>query len=163
MGQVPGSHFRFVRPEGDVPAFRRNVLAEFAKRGVEAARVEFVAVRGTHLQHYNSIDVALDTFPHVGGTTTCETIWMGVPTVTLVGPAFFERMSCSNLTNAGLGDLCARTTAEYVSIAVALAGDRARLRSLRRGLRDSLRSLPLGDEAGFVRDFYAAAEAAARE
>lgn len=154
MQQVPGSRFLFVRPEGKVEAFRKHAEAAFAAHGVTADRVMFTAVRGTHMQHYNDIDIALDTFPHVGGTTTCETLWMGVPTVTLVGPAFFERISYSNLSNAGLGDLCAFTVADYVAKAVGLAGDRARREYLRHNLRQDMAKTPLGQVDAFVEAFY---------
>lgn len=154
LSAVPGSRFLFVRPEGGVAAFRSNVEKEFAKRGVEADRVRYVPIRGKHLPHYNDIDIALDTFPHVGGTTTCETLWMGVPVVTLVGPAFFERLSYSNLNNAGLGDLCAFSVDEYVDKALALAEDRTRRRVLRQSLRRQIKEHPLGQPERFTRAFY---------
>jgi len=153
---VPGSRFLFVRPEGAVPAFRRNVEAELARRGVDPDRIAYTPVRGTHLRHYNDIDVALDSFPHVGGTTTCEALWMGVPTITLVGPAFFERLSYSNLSNAGLGELCAFSAEEYVAKAVELAEDQPRRRMLRQGMRARIRQNPLGQVERFVQDFYGA-------
>jgi protein O-GlcNAc transferase len=144
LTEVPGSRFLFVRPEGGTAPFRDNLARAFAKHGIASDRIEFLPIRGKHLQHYNKIDISLDTAPHTGGTTTCETLWMGVPAVTLVGPAFFERLSYSNLSNAGLGDLCSFTPDDYVRIAVALAGDRARRLALRHGLRDQIRRLPLG-------------------
>jgi protein O-GlcNAc transferase len=152
---VPGSRFLFVRPEGNSEAFRANARKVFAERDVDPDRIEFVGIRGKHLPHYNSIDIALDSFPHVGGTTTCETLWMGVPTVTLVGPGFPERLSYSNLSNAGLGDLCARTPEEFVQISAALAGDKARRRHLRQNLRSQIRAHPLGDTERWVKSFYA--------
>jgi protein O-GlcNAc transferase len=155
MREVAGSRFLFVRPEAGAESFRANVCAAFDKHGIARERIDFVAVRGRHLQYYNRIDIALDTAPHTGGTTTCETLWMGVPTVTLVGEAFFERLSFSNLNNAGLGDLCAFSREEFVAIATRLAADRARRRELRHGLRPRLRTLPLGDTARWVRNFEA--------
>jgi len=159
MAAVPDSTFLFVRPEGGTEIFRRNLAREFAKHGIAAERIEHVAVRGQHRPHYNKIDIALDTAPHVGGTTTCEAIWMGVPTVTLVGPAFFERLSYSNLSNAGLGDLCAATEDDYVRIAVALAADRPRRLALRHGLRDQIRARPLGQGQRWVDNFQHQIEA----
>ena len=154
---VAGSRFLFVRPEGNAASFVTNTRAAFAKRDVDPARIDFVGVRGKHLPHYNSIDIALDSFPHVGGTTTCETLWMGVPTITLVGPGFPERLSYSNLSNAGLGELCAFSAEDYVAKAVALAEDRARRRVLRRELRAMIRANPLGDTQRFVNAFYSKA------
>jgi len=153
LRRVDGSRFLFVRPEAGAASFRANVSRIFSEHGIGPERIEFEAVRGRHLPHYNRIDIALDTAPHTGGTTTCETLWMGVPTVTLVGEAFFERLSFSNLSNAGLGDLCARTNAQYVEIATSLAADRARRLDLRQGLRSALGTLPLGDTRRWVRNF----------
>jgi predicted O-linked N-acetylglucosamine transferase (SPINDLY family) len=154
MRSVPASRFLFVRPEGGTPAFRSNVEAAFAARNVDPGRIAYVPVRGDHLKHYNEIDVALDSFPHVGGTTTCETLWMGVPVVTKVGPAFQERLSYSNLNNAGLPELCARTTEEYVAKAIELARDRPLRRAMRAGLRGMIRIRPLGQAERFTRHFY---------
>jgi protein O-GlcNAc transferase len=153
---VDGAHFLFVRPECAVPVFQDNVRAIFAANGVPAERVDFVAVRGTHMPHYNKIDIALDAFPQTGGTTTCEALWMGVPTVSLVGPCFYERLSNSNLTNAGLADLCVADRDAYVATAVALAADRSRRSELRHGLRTTIRSTALGRADWFVADFQAA-------
>src|SRR5581483_10816449 len=118
--------------------------------GVAPDRLLYVAVRGAHLPHYNAIDVSLDTYPHTGGTTTCETLWMGVPVVTLVGESFCERMSYSNLNNAGLPELCTRTRADYVSKAIAIANDAAGRGELRRTMRERLGSHPLGRPDLFV-------------
>jgi predicted O-linked N-acetylglucosamine transferase (SPINDLY family) len=153
MNGVPGSRFLFVRPEAGAPTFRANIAREFAKHGVSEDRLLFESVRGKHMRHYNRIDIALDSAPHTGGTTTCETLWMGCPTVTLVGEAFFERLSYSNLSNAGLGDLCGFTREQYVEIAVDLAKDRARRLDLRQNLRDRLRTSPLGDAQRWVKNF----------
>jgi len=158
MHRTSGSRFLIVRPESGAASFRDNIRRVFGENGIEPDRIEFEAVRGRHLPHYNRIDIALDTAPHTGGTTTCETLWMGVPTVTLIGEAFFERLSYSNLNNAGLGDLCARTPEDYVDIATALAADRARRADLRHGLRQRLASLPLGDVRRWVQGFEAAIE-----
>ena len=154
VAAVPGSRFLFVRPEGGSKSFRSNILAHFEAEGVAADRVIFEAVRGAHMPHYNRIDIALDTFPQTGGTTTCEAAWMGVPTVTLIGSAIFERMSYSVLTNAGLGDLCTRNVEDFVATAVALAADRARIADLRANLRDRLKASPLGQTEQFAKDFY---------
>jgi predicted O-linked N-acetylglucosamine transferase (SPINDLY family) len=154
VAAVPDSRFLFVRPEAGAPTFQANMVKAFAKHGVSADRVLFEAVRGAHMPFYNDIDIALDTFPQTGGTTTCESLWMGVPTVTVVGPSVFERLSYSILNNAGLADLCAKDAAEFHDIAVRLAGDRARIGELRRGLRERLKASPLGQTKAFAADFY---------
>lgn len=155
LSRVPGSRFIFVRPESGSRQFQRNVLAHFAAEGVSSDRVEFRPVWGVHMPHLNDIDISLDSFPQTGGGgTNCEALFMGVPTVTLVGEALFERLSYSILQNAGLGDLCATTIDQYVDIAVALAADTDRLQALRTGLREQLRASPLGQTRQFAEDFY---------
>lgn len=150
---VPGSRFLFVRPEGAVPAFRANLERLFAARGVDPARLSYVPVRGAHLPYYNDLDVALDTFPQTGGTTTCESLWMGVPTVSLAGECFFERLSHSNLHNSGLGELSAASREAYVAKAVEISQATAWRTELRRTARERLRAHPLGNPALFTRDF----------
>jgi protein O-GlcNAc transferase len=155
LQRVPGSRFLMVRPEAGVATFRAAMARGFARHGIAADRLAYAAVRGQHMAHYNEIDIALDTLPQTGGTTTCECLWMGVPTVSLVGPAFFERLSFSSLVNAGLRDLAVETPDAYVDAAVALTADVERRRALRRDLRETIRRSPLGDTRGWVRDFEA--------
>lgn len=154
VARTPGSRFAIVRPEAGSPTFRRNVAAEFAAEGVSEDRLDFHAVRGSHLPLYDEIDVTLDAFPLTGGTTTAEALWMGVPVVTLVGEAMYERLSYSLLANVGLEDLAAADLAQYEAIALALAADAPRRRALKQDLRSRIYDGPLGDTAGFARDFY---------
>lgn len=163
VARTPDSRFLFVRPEGATPTFCENIRGVFASEGVDAERVLFEPVRGRHLPFYNQMDISLDTFPQTGGTTTCESLWMGVPVITQVGEAVFERLSYSVLTNVGLGELVARSTAEYVDIAVKLAGEPARIGELRRGMRDRMRASPLGQQKQWADDYYAAIEKVVRE
>jgi len=153
MNMLPNSRFLYVRLEADSELLRDNFCKHMEKHGIKRDRIAFKATNEHHLQFYNDIDIALDTFPHTGGTTTCETLWMGVPAVTLVGPAMFERLSYSNLSNAGLGDLCAFTLQEYKNIAFKLAQDKERRRYLRRSLRQQIMENPLGQPKRFVQGF----------
>jgi len=155
VAATPGSRFMIVRPEAAGARFQAAFTRRFTEAGVAPERLVFRPVRGGHLALYNGIDVALDTFPQTGGTTTCEALWMGAPTVSLRGPALFERLSSSLLANAGLADLIADNPADYVSKAVALAGDLDRLADLRQGLRGRIRSGALGQAPRFAGDFYA--------
>ncbi|WP_293366902.1 tetratricopeptide repeat protein [Phenylobacterium sp.] len=154
MQETPGSRFLFVRPEGSSATFRRNILAEFERGGIAKERIDFATVRGVHMPFYNEIDVSLDTFPLTGGTTTTESLWMGVPVVSLIGEAFYERLSYSLLANSGLADLANPDMDSFVRTAVALAGDRSRRIELRHGLREKIRSGPLGQTDRFAQDFY---------
>jgi predicted O-linked N-acetylglucosamine transferase (SPINDLY family) len=156
LREVPDSRFLFVRPEGSAASFRAHLQAIFEAGGVAPDRVLFEPVRGAHLPHYNRIDITLDCFPQTGGTTTCESLWMGAPCVTLVGESVFERLSYSTLMNLGLPELCARTLDEYVAIAAKLAADPARIAALRSSLRARMQASPLGQTAAWARDFYEA-------
>ncbi len=153
LARTPGSRFMILRPEGGCSTFRSNATRHFVERGIEADRVEF-ATEQPHMLGYNRIDITLDTFPQTGGTTTCEALWMGVPTVSLVGPTIYERLSYSILVNAGLEDLCVRTVDAYVEKAVHLAGDTDRLADIRANQRARLKASPLGRTEEFARDFY---------
>jgi protein O-GlcNAc transferase len=162
MARCPGSHFLFIRPEGSSVSFRDNIRKVFAAAGIEGDRIEFEAVRGAHLPHYNRIDISLDTFPQTGGTTTCESMWMGAPCVSLRGPAPYERLSYSVLSNVGLPELCVETVDDYVEAAVKLGADAARISELRRTLRDRMRASPLGQVEAWAAGFYDAVERTVR-
>jgi predicted O-linked N-acetylglucosamine transferase (SPINDLY family)/GT2 family glycosyltransferase len=134
-------------------------LDQFARRGIEAGRVEarrVEAVNMGHLRAYSEIDVALDTFPWSGHTTACEALWMGVPVVTLRGGRHAGRMTASVLTHAGLADLVAATSDEYRRLAAELARDETRRAELRRTLREQLLTSPLCDGKTFTRGLEAA-------
>ena len=154
VAATPGSKFAFIRPEGSGESFRANILRQFAAEGVSADRVIFHVIRGAHMPFYNEVDITLDPFPLTGGTTTAETLWMGVPLISLIGPAFYERLSASIMTNSGIGDLAVNTLDDYRAAAVALAGNRERRLELRGSLRDRMRNGPLGQTDQFARDFY---------
>jgi len=144
----------FIRPEGGSATFRHNVLAEFERGGIAPERIVFSNVRGAHMPFYNDVDISLDTFPLTGGTTTTEALWMGVPVVSLIGEAFFERLSGSILANCGLVDLTTGDKGEFVRLAVALAADKPRRVALRETLRNRMKSGPLGQTEQFAQDFY---------
>ena len=108
------------------------------------------------LAAYGDIDIALDTFPYNGTTTTCEALWMGVPVVALVGGRHAARVGFSLLQVAGLAEFAAATPETYVDLAVGLAADRARLAAYRRELRPRLAASPLCDPGRFASDMEAA-------
>ena len=102
------------------------------------------------------IDIALDPFPCNGGTTTFDTLWMGVPLVSLEGGHMMARMGGDLLRHAGLGELAVNSEEAYAETAIQLANDLPRLRSMRDGLRDRVRQSPLMDAPLFARNFEAA-------
>ena len=163
VASVPNSKFMFVRPEAGAKGFRDCMAEAFIQEGVARDRLIFVSVRGQHMRWYNEMDISLDTFPQTGGTTTCESLFMGVPVVSLVGPAFFERLSYSNLSNAGLGDLAAFSIEDYIATAQKLAADTKRRQDLKTSLRRQIKLTPLGQPEIFARDFYDLVEKIVRE
>ncbi len=140
------------------PQVRADVAQRFAANGVPADRLVLNAQQeglNEHLASYREVDIALDTFPYNGATTTCEALWMGVPVVSLRGATHASRMGDSILGAAGMGDCVTRSDEEFVAKCVALAGDLAALASLRSDLRQRLRASPLMDAAGFTRNLEA--------
>jgi predicted O-linked N-acetylglucosamine transferase (SPINDLY family) len=121
-------------------------------------RVDFVsrAGRQNYLKYYNRIDLGLDTLPYNGHTTSIDSLWMGVPVVTLVGNTVVGRAGISQLSNVGLTELAATTPDQFVDLAAKLAADLPKLSELRRTLRDRTRSSPLMDAERFVRDIESA-------
>lgn len=154
LDAVPGSKMMIARPEAKGTTFKNNMEKAFAAHGIGSDRLIFVHnAPGDHMRHYNEIDISLDTFPLVGGTTTTESLWMGVPVISLIGREMFERMGKSINTHAGIGDLCPENHADYIACATALAADTDRLVALRGGLRATLRASPLCDGPGFMQDW----------
>lgn len=158
LDRVPWSRLLIATvPRGEA---ERRIRAGFDRHGIGAQRLEIIdrLEQREYRKLFARVDVALDPFPCNGGTTTCESLWMGVPVVSLAGDEFRSRAGLSLLTAAGLPDLIARSVEEYVDFAAALAGDLAALAALRSGLRERLKGSPLADIGAYV----AALEAAYR-
>lgn len=155
--RTPGTRLLLLRHElyGETGG---RVRRRFLQHGLDEShvRIAHVAPAGGHLAAYHEIDVSLDTFPWSGHTTACESMWMGVPVVTLYGDRHAGRMVSSVLTQLGLSDLIANSRSHYIEIASALAGDRERLAGLRAGLRGRMAASPLCDGAGRTRELEAA-------
>jgi len=108
-----------------------------------------------HLAQYNQVDIALDTLPYSGCTTTCEALWMGVPVVTLARNESRSRMSTGILRQIGLEQLIADSEPDMVALAVSLANDREGLKTLKSGIRQKMESSSLLDSLGFTRELEA--------
>jgi predicted O-linked N-acetylglucosamine transferase (SPINDLY family) len=148
---VPGSRLLLNAPEGSC---RKRVGEIFNNADVDPARIEFVAKQpfADYLATFKRIDIGLDPFPHNGGTTTCQALWMGVPVVTLAGAAGVQRSGVSLLTSAGLPELIATSPEQYRQIAVGLARDLPRLAELRANLRTRMAASPLMNTPRFVKN-----------
>jgi predicted O-linked N-acetylglucosamine transferase (SPINDLY family) len=152
LGKVPGSRLTLLSPAG---GHRAAVLEQL---GLGEDRVTFVEARprDRYLKLYHDIDIALDTFPYNGHTTSLDGFWMGVPVVTRVGKKVVGRAGVSQLENLGLSQLVAETDEQFVEIASALAGDLPRLSQIRSSLRERMKHSPVCDAAGFARGIEAA-------
>ena len=156
LSRVPESRLLLaVIPGGGVPDMLR---AAFASRGIDPSRlrIEPYLPRKAFLALYRQVDIALDPFPCCGGASTCDSLWMGTPVVTLAGGAKglacgVSRAGASLMSVVGLPELVARSAPEYVEVAVALAEDAPRLAGLRAGMRERLLASPLMDATGFTR------------
>ena len=127
----------------------------FNAEGINRSRVilEGWSPHSQLIARYNTIDIALDTFPYSGGVTTFEALWMGVPVVTMPGATFASRHSQSHLSTMGLMDLIAEDQDEYVKIAVDLASNVERLSNLRSRLRPMMAASPSCDGKLFADNF----------
>jgi protein O-GlcNAc transferase len=134
-----------------------RLRAKFEACGVGAGRLDLrpLSDRKTYNLGYHEVDIALDPFPYNGGTTSFDSLAMGVPLITLAGDRPIARGGLSILMNVGLPELVATSPAHYVAIARVLAGDSSRLQVLRTGLRSRLAKSPPGDVARFTRDLEA--------
>lgn len=154
LRRAPGSRLVLKSINLGPESVRRLTLDRLAACGIDPARVELRGGdlrRRDHLAAYGGIDIALDTFPYHGTTTTCEALWMGVPVVTLAGRVHASRVGVSLLTAVGVPELIAADRDGYVRLAVELAGDPARLARLRAELRERVRSSILCDSPGYAR------------
>jgi len=155
LAAVDRSRLLMLAPPG---SSRDRVRHHLLDRGIDPARVEFVfrQPREQYLRTYHRIDLGLDTFPYNGHTTTIDSLWMGVPVVSLAGSGAVSRGGLSILSNICLSELAASSPDEFVRIAVALAGELSRLAELRRTLRTRLLSFPLTNAKRFARNIEAA-------
>jgi protein O-GlcNAc transferase len=155
LAAVPNSRM-MIKATGVGEETTKNYIREhFAKSGISADRLD---LRGRepefirHLELYHQVDIALDTFPYHGTTTTCEAIRMGCPVVTLEGAAHVSRVGVSLLSNIGVGEWIARTPEQFVGIAANLAGDLEELKSVRAGLREKMTGSVVMDGKFFMRN-----------
>ena len=138
----------------DADYIQKNIKKEFIKHDIVEGRVElkgFNAEKGDHLDYYNEIDIALDSFPYQGTTTTCEALWMDVPVVSLVGTLHAQRVSNSIYKNIGIEDCLAFTEDEYINKAVSLASDVQANKELRKKIHTGLRESILCDSVRFTK------------
>jgi predicted O-linked N-acetylglucosamine transferase (SPINDLY family) len=155
LKQATSSRILLLAPRG---SHRAALVDRLGQWGVHPDRIGFIdrGSRAQYLDSYRLIDIALDTVPYNGHTTSLDALWMGVPVVTLIGQTVAGRAGYSQTTNLGLPDLAARTDEQFTAIALALANDLPRLAELRGSLRRRMRASPLCDGAGWTAGIEAA-------
>jgi len=141
------------RSTGDA-SVRERLMQKMHALGIEAARIKTVAYTTStqdHLLLYRQADIALDTYPYNGTTTTCEALSMGIPVITRTGSVHAARVGTSLVHAIGHPEWASTDRAGYVAAASALAADRSRLSQLRLGLRDTMLASPLCDGVSLCR------------
>jgi predicted O-linked N-acetylglucosamine transferase (SPINDLY family) len=151
LAAVPSSRLILYAAIG---SHRDRVRKTLADSGIDSNRLGFAdrIAFSQYMQQYQNIDIGLDPFPYVGGTTTCDALWMGVPVVTLRGQSTISRGGASILTNIGVPELIAESKDQYVRLATDLAMDLPRLARLRSDLREKMRKSPLMDAPRIARN-----------
>jgi predicted O-linked N-acetylglucosamine transferase (SPINDLY family) len=152
---IPGSRLFLKNGQLGDSGVRAGLITRFEALGIGSEQLllaGFESNREEHLLRYGSCHIALDTFPYNGTTTTCESLLMGVPVVTLAGTSHASRVGVSILSNLGLPELIATNADLYVTIAVSLAKDLVRIQDYRNKLRRLLINSPLMDAASLTGD-----------
>jgi protein O-GlcNAc transferase len=156
LREQPGARMMFVTvPEG---VLREQLQRRFVDRGVDAGRLSFYGKLPLAEYHRKILeaDIALDPVIVNGGTTTCESLWLGAPVLSLTGERFLSRAGLSLLKTAGLPELACATAEDYLQTAAKLAHNLPQLAEIRSGLRAKMAASPLTDGAAFARNLEAA-------
>jgi predicted O-linked N-acetylglucosamine transferase (SPINDLY family) len=154
LQRVPESRLRLKAKSFFDPEILLEWETRFTRAGIAKDRLLFMPHKPQikdHLAVYNEVDIALDSYPYHGTTTTCEALAAGVPVVSLAGSSHVARVGVSLLNAVGLSDLVAEQREDYIAIAVKLAADKERLRQLRISLGERMKTSVLGDAVGFTR------------
>jgi len=157
--RVPGSRLTIKDFAMTYDRVRQRILDSFMRHGIKEERIQFkghVESRYELFEFYQTVDISLDSFPYNGTTTTCESLFMGIPVVTRAGHSHRSRVGASQLGSIGLQSLVAGNEDEYIDIAVSLSVNRKLLKEIRDGLREKMQSSPLMDAAGFTFDLESA-------
>jgi predicted O-linked N-acetylglucosamine transferase (SPINDLY family) len=154
MSALAGSRLILKGPNMFVdPTLQERVKSIFETAGVAAERVSFLGWvdRDAHFEAYQGVDIALDPFPHGGGMTSLDALWMGIPVVTFPGRTISSRLASASLSAAGLRDFVARDLDDYVDLVVAKASNFAALALLRSTLRGLVANSAFGDPMQYSR------------
>ncbi|MBI1889502.1 MAG: tetratricopeptide repeat protein [Burkholderiales bacterium] len=151
---LPNARLRMQCKQFDAPTQKDRMLQRLSSAGIAASRVMLhgSTPRASYLAAHAEVDMILDTFPYSGGTTTCEALWMGVPTLTLEGKTMIARQGAALLKAAGLVEWIAYCKQDYIDKAILFANDVHALAQLRSTLRQQAGASPLFDATRFARN-----------
>ena len=143
---LPKSRLVFKDQLLDRASQQEPILRALANEGIAADRVTILdqGNRTSHFIAYHDIDIALDPFPHSGGMTSLDAMWMGVPVLTCPGRTISSQLTAASLTAAGLQDYIASDLGGYQALAIAKARDLAALVALRKTLRNRIANTDFG-------------------
>ncbi|MEB3241207.1 MAG: tetratricopeptide repeat protein [Synechococcus sp.] len=157
LKRVNNSKLLIARSELSCTKVQENLMREFNSNGISKDQIIFrdQSLHGssTFLETYNEIDIALDTFPYTGTTTTLDTIWMGVPVITLSGISIHQRASASILHHCKLDQFICQTQEQYVKVASKIANNRPLRQQMRHSLRSTLLQSAIFQPEIFTQDF----------
>ena len=154
MLALPNSRLRWQCKSFADPVVADDLRRRLAQFGIHSDRLTLLGYvsRNAYLSAHAEVDLILDTFPYPGGTTTCEALWMGVPTLTIAGDTLIARQGASLLTAAGLSHWVAQSREDYVSKALMHARDLKGLARIRQTLRAQVLASPLFDATRFAKN-----------
>lgn len=150
MDRLPESRLILQSNSSDIAM--EEMRGRLYKIGLDMTRIEMRPASMNYFGTYNDIDIALDSYPYVGGGTTCDALYMGVPVVSKYGTRHGTRFGYSLLHNVGLGELTARTWREYEDIAVNLARDTKKLQYFHENIRNMMKKSPVMNYRQYVSD-----------
>lgn len=152
---LPGSRLALKNFGSSLEVMQQTIQEIFVGSGIAPEQLTLLghaASQKMHLAQYGNIDIALDSFPYNGTTTSCEALWMGVPVVTLAGRTHAGRVGVSQLSNLNLTEFICQTRDEYIATALQWATDLAGLSALRKQLRARMTASPLTDAQRFTKN-----------
>lgn len=158
LESVPESRLRIQSKRLDQPDSIERTYTQLQQFGIPRERIDLFGAqpRAEYLASHSEVDLILDTLPYNGGTTTCEALWMGVPTITLIGDSLIGRQGASILKAANLSDWITNSEEEFITQAVSRIGKPDQLETLRQTMRDRLAHSALFDGAAFAKQLETA-------
>jgi protein O-GlcNAc transferase len=155
LAAIPSSYLLLKAKQLNSLSIQSKIINQFTTAGINPERItcEGSEPREKYFAAYQRIDIALDPFPFTGGTTTMESLWMGVPVLTLQGDSLISRQGVGILMNAGFSNWIAKDKDEYLTKAIDFSSDLDQVAIIRSSLREQVLSSPLFDAKQFAKDF----------